>query len=1643
MKKILFSFSIVCFVSFSLVGILKAQNTPIYQLPNGDFEAPFYNETANAASTVPQGFNSFYSASGSLANTGAAQRTWSSTDVRPGSTGTQSVNLRSNVALSIVRANGNLTTGRINAGNATASNENNYNKTDTVTNSPLGTDMQPYNPPNPPKFMQQITGTPDSLRFWAKYLPGRGLKSNPPTPPNVVNTEDQARIRVMIHGTGEGRDAANYPSGKTEQDYYYGKAVKNFYKGDGGWHCYQVPFVYDGNNNQRNSAGNFYALVSMTTNSVPGGGGGTMFNFDNPDWVWFDDIEFIYSAWLTDLKVNGVTVDGFSKGILTYGGPTLSGTAPYAFPYQPSDFSYTPEVSDIDTVVITNVNGPEGDANGGYTSILVTAEDGVTQKEYRMYYFRYLSADNNLLAMSYKLDGTTSIPVPSFNSAQTVYNITLLDPEEVRVPQIDTLSIVLSDPTTAEIQRIEQPTGVNSKGMVVVRAENMKLKTYNLMFSKVISTNSKLNWIRVTGAELTNADIPDFDSDILEYDFDVTGCATTMLTVSCEKSSPWASVDIAQASMTNRTATITVTAESGAQRTYTINFVLKNNNTNVTQFRYGTSSTNQISTQTGVFVYVSAYSFTAAPSALTPTLNCPGATFTRMPASNVFYPDTNYFYVTAQDGVTTQTYKVVIKNTNCFLAAGNNAALRYNYNGLVNQNTAINITPTNNGNLNPVTTSVVNTGIGPNVPAELVVYGLATAATAAPPTYIIEHPTCRTCTAKVTLTANDGVTQKVYNVPFNFTASSDASLSNITWNGNNIQGFTPATTYYLVALDASVTEVPEIIGTPTFQWLPPENIIVTPAEDLFGTTTILVKAENGTTTRTYNVEFTVQGDDNAFLSVLGYKIGGASHLVPNFRPTIFEYEVDIPFTAPTPELFGTGMSSGASLFPAQQGDLGKMLVISKNMLGMKIYTVKFNRVKNTNATLVDIKINDVSLDDFEPEEFEYQHELSYTVLNAPVVTATPAYPYSTVHISEIDTVIGTVTITVTAENNTFTKVYTVDITRELSPVNDIATIVYNYNSETYEVTCTGTEMTIALPVETLSEPVITDIVLVDNRSEYVIDEQPDATNDYTGTIVVTAEDETEETYSVVFERTLSGSTLLTGIGYTLGTTYYPIDFHPETTTYTIILPYNNSLTPVISATANWVNTGLTFIQPSNAFGQGSVSVVSENGQNNKTYTVIFQRKGDAHLVSLSYNLDGESYPIPNFSPNTFNYNISLDIATTSIPVLEYVLEDNRCNVESIPQDAPNGTSYLKIVTWNQDDSLTYTVNFAVTLSTEALLDSLFVNGESIANFNPNVFTYTVPQYEYGNGPIPYPVISGKTKYADATMEDTQISGYPDVASIKVTAGNTSFTNTYTVSFSVEAGDNNYLKELTIYGSLYGLFDKYKYFYEVTSLYGTTNVPVVGGTPEDPRATIEIIQAQQFGDTAKIIVTAINGEVAIYQVLFVVAKNNNAYAQMIYIDWKPLEDFDGFIYDYTCILPANYTGEPFVTAETEDPNAHWKPNGVSYMPLIKQIIVTAENGVEQSIYTITFEKKNSIIHFDTETTIQVYPNPASEVIYFNVNELKQVGNLEIYSLEGKKTGNHTLQEGINTVNIEHLPKGIYFYKIFSDRTMIGAGKFVRN
>jgi aminopeptidase N len=74
---------------------------------------------------------------------------------------------------------------------------------------------------------------------------------------------------------------------------------------------------------------------------------------------------------------------------------------------------------------------------------------------------------------------------------------------------------------------------------------------------------------------------------------------------------------------------------------------------------------------------------------------------------------------------------------------------------------------------------------------------------------------------------------------------------------------------------------------------------------------------------------------------------------------------------------------------------------------------------------------------------------------------------------------------------------------------------------------------------------------------------------------------------------------------------------------------------------------------------------------------------------------------------------------------------------------------------------------------------------------------------------------------------------------------------------------------------------------------------------------------------------------------------------------------------------------------------------------------------------------------------VYPNPATNTIYVAWKDL-QDPYIAIYNTAGRKMSEHKLQwpSGIETVDIQRLPKGVYLYRIVSGGRTKGEGKFVK-
>lgn len=257
---------------------IPAQNTTMwfntvgdhFQLPNSDMEA-WTNENGE-----PDRWHGFKTAGGSFASTSAGLvKLEQSNDVRSGATGHSAV-MTANSAFGVV-ANGTMTNGRLMAGSMFATDTKNHAEMDKAN----GTD----------DFYMPLYAKPDKFNVWLKYTQG--------TP----NANNKANVSVKTF------DGTYYqePTDKTYTNLSGSIVGGQIPAGD--WTHYSFNFDYE--SYAANGASSEAIFVTFSTNGNPGQG-------SKNDALYVDDMELVYLGNMTDLRYQGVTINGWNPAVTTY-----------------------------------------------------------------------------------------------------------------------------------------------------------------------------------------------------------------------------------------------------------------------------------------------------------------------------------------------------------------------------------------------------------------------------------------------------------------------------------------------------------------------------------------------------------------------------------------------------------------------------------------------------------------------------------------------------------------------------------------------------------------------------------------------------------------------------------------------------------------------------------------------------------------------------------------------------------------------------------------------------------------------------------------------------------------------------------------------------------------------------------------------------------------------------------------------------------------------------------------------------------------------------------------------------------------------------------------------------------------------------
>lgn len=265
--------------------------TAKYQLPNAGFET-YHTATVTSpddpneksTSDEPNYWHSFMSASGNPAlvyMAGYNPVTFKCNDVRPGSTGKQSLMLKS-IDMYIAIANGTITTGRMNTGDYVASNTDaNYAWSDMSN-----TDKDAHGDP----FYATLYSLPDAMKVWLKFKQGTANAEHPyATATAIINDgtefhEPAPSKTTYTNVVGEARNAKIAETGNE-------------------WKEFTIPFTYDAFAQYGAKAKS--VLVTLSTNADAGQG-------SDGDLLYVDDLSFVYNAGLKAITLTAENGEVFN-----------------------------------------------------------------------------------------------------------------------------------------------------------------------------------------------------------------------------------------------------------------------------------------------------------------------------------------------------------------------------------------------------------------------------------------------------------------------------------------------------------------------------------------------------------------------------------------------------------------------------------------------------------------------------------------------------------------------------------------------------------------------------------------------------------------------------------------------------------------------------------------------------------------------------------------------------------------------------------------------------------------------------------------------------------------------------------------------------------------------------------------------------------------------------------------------------------------------------------------------------------------------------------------------------------------------------------------------------------------------------------
>ena len=528
-------------------------------------------------------------------------------------------------------------------------------------------------------------------------------------------------------------------------------------------------------------------------------------------------------------------------------------------------------------------------------------------------------------------------------------------------------------------------------------------------------------------------------------------------------------------------------------------------------------------------------------------------------------------------------------------------------------------------------------------------------------------------------------------------------------------------------------------------------------------------------------------------------------------------------------------------------------------------------------------------------------------------------------------------ITVKSEDGKSTTTYKIKFVREASSNANLAGININGKAlENFQQSVYA--YTVELPYGTTAAPVISTDTQEDAQTVEIT--QASSTTGK-ATIVVTAGDKTSQaTYTIQFKvGALSDNTLIDI--QVNGTSV--AGFAPNKMAYQVSLPTTTTTMPAVKGISAYPDGAQTikYIAPATIDrGIYQIQVSSPGNPTPKTYKLTFKLEASSYSYLKSLQV-GDGL-ISNFDPEQTTYYVNLPIGTTELPKISYELGEPTQQV-SVQEGGLDGTTKVIVTAGDGVTQTEYKVVFSTEKSDIVTLKMIYIGGEPLADFSADKTDYT-HQLPIGTTVMPDITFDKGDEYQTVRVVSGGLNG---ITRITVVAGNGS-SMLYQISMRVQQATNATLKMIYVGGKPLEGFTPQQTEYDYRLPKGTTQLPVVTYDKNDDYQTVTT-RSGGVNDDYKITVRPQTGASMTYVIHFSVETSDNTALQMIYLDGKPLSEFDSEVLQYTHTLPVGVSKIPSVTFDKGEESQ--KVLSI-FGNNVQTITVTAESGKSRT-YTITF------------------------------------------------------------------------------------------